>query len=467
MSRSSLPPRLLLLLAFLLIAAPAYAQQSDVQKNIPRLQWRFDSLLKSKSPQAQAEIQQGIDNERMTIRKEMEQDLTKSIQATGSAPATTDLIRVLDQQRSLVSLLNQRIDSTKADLALLEKEQAYYEEREKTGTGSPPPGLIMQTKSYPELLAKKAILEDQLSALEAMQNTQQQRLNELQSEQQVRDIGVLFNILSYLAIFFGVFWIERLVRSFVLHRIRHRRLRYAATKIFSAVVYVTLVFWFIQRIFSEFPDIITIFALVGAALIIVTQDVIKGMLGWFGLKNTLALGQRVTIGTLTGDVIDIGFLYTTLLISRTTNMDDVEQVGKLARIPNEKLLSQHVVNYHSTSDFENVEFPITITLIEQWEEAHRILEEILRKETDGFAQRAQRQTDQRMRGFYYTHAAPSWRVYMEVTRDHEVEFLLCFPAPIGQRRAISSAITQEILRRFAEAKIQLSSLEEKTERRAV
>ncbi|MDO8469378.1 MAG: mechanosensitive ion channel [Candidatus Peribacter sp.] len=455
-SRISLWLHTVLLLTTLLISVPVIAQ-SDVQRDVPRLQWRFDSLLRAKTPQAAAPIQSGIDNERAAIRKEIEQKLTTTIQSGGNTPATTDLVIVLDQQRSIVSLLSQRIDSTKADLALLEKEEAFYVEFEKTGTGAPPPGLIMQTKSYPELLAKKAVLTEQLSALQAMHNTQQERLGELQSEQQVRDIGVLFNILTYLAIFFVVFWAERLVRNLLLDHIRHRRLRYAATKVFTFVVYITLSFWVIQRIFSEHPGLSTIIALVGAALIIVLQDIIKGAVGWFTLRNSVSIGQRIVIGDMMGDVIDVGILYTTLIVSRSNNDDPMGQVGNIVRVPNQKILTDPFVNFHSTSDFENVEMPIRLRMLKQSEQAKGILEDILEKETGDFATQAQRQMDRRMRGYYFSQISPAPRVYMEVTSVGEIEFRLCFPAPIGRRRAVVTQITQEILKRFTESDIGLAT----------
>jgi small-conductance mechanosensitive channel len=256
-----------------------------------------------------------------------------------------------------------------------------------------------------------------------------------------------------------VFWAERLVRNLLLHHIRHRRVRYTLTKIFSFIVYVTLAFWFIQRVFSEFPDIVTIFALVGAALIIVMQDPIKGMVGWFGLRNAISIGQRVAIGDTVGDVIDIGMLYTTLIVSRTMNAELMGHVGKLVRIPNQKMLTDPLVNFHSTSDFENVEMPIRLSNTGQYEQAKNILEDILQKETGDFALQAQRQMDRRMRGYYFTQISPAPRAYVEVTPAGEIEFRLCFPAPIGRRRVVMTQITQEMLKRFADHHIELRSPE--------
>ncbi|MDD4287678.1 MAG: mechanosensitive ion channel [Candidatus Peribacteraceae bacterium] len=448
----------ILLLCTLLFASVSAAAQSDIQRDVPRLQWRFDSLLKAKTPQTAGSIQENIEAERASIRSEFEKEFAKTVkELEESQTEPADLVQALDRERSIVDSINQQIDETKADLALLEKEESYYKDIQKSGTGSLPSDEILLTKSYPELLAKKAILEERLAVLQAFQKTQNDRLSTLKQEQQVRDIGVLFNILTYLAIFLAVFWVERLVRNLLLNHIRHRRVRYAATKAFTFVVYITLCFWFIQRIFSEHPGLSTIIALVGAALIIVLQDIIKGAVGWFGLKNSVSIGQRVAIGDMMGDVIDVGILYTTLIVSRSGHDDPMGQVGNIVRVPNQKILTDPFVNFHSTSDFENVEIPIRLRKLIQSDKAKNILEDILEKETGDFASQAQRQMDRRMRGYYFTQISPAPRVYMEVTSEGEIEFRLCFPAPIGRRRAVVTQITQEMLRRFAEEGIELVS----------
>ncbi len=444
----------------LFLANVAIAAQSDIQRDVPRLQWRFSSLLKAQTPDATSPIEKGITDERAAIRAEFEKEFAKTIKDLEQDQAEpSDLVLALDRQRSIVSSINQRIDERKADLSLLEKEESHYKQIQKSGTGSLPSDQILLTKSYPELLAKKAIVEERLAVLQAYQKAQEDRLNTLKQEQQVRDLGVLFSILSYLAIFFIVFWAERLIRNLLLNHIRHRRIRYTATKVFTFVVYVTLVFWFIQRIYSEHPGISTVIAVIGAALIIVMQDMIKGIAGWFGLRNSISIGQRVAIGALVGDVIDVGMLYTTLIVSRTMDVELMGHMGKLVRIPNQKMLVDPLVNFHSTSDFENVEMPIRLKKTDQYEQAKGILEEILAKETGEFASQAQRQMDRRMRGYYFTQISPAPRVYAEVTTGGVIELRLCFPAPIGRRRVVMTQITEEILKRFTESHIELMTPE--------
>lgn len=438
----------------LALASPACAQLEN-RNDYLRLSWRYDLLLKAKTPEAQDPIQKGIDAERNTIKDEMSKELASQIKNTEDANVnSTDLGPVLEKQRALVTSLNEGIDAARADISLLEKEEGYY----KSGA-KPAEGVVTLTKTYPELLAKKAVLEDRLEVLQAFLKPQNDRLNNLKYEQQWKSAGILISILTYIAIVLLVFWLEHTVRNALFDHIRNRRIRYVITKVFTFIVYVSLIFWIVQKIFSEHPGILNIIALVGAALVIVTQDILKGFIGWLGVKGTLGLGQRVTIGAITGDVVDSGLLYTTLQISRTDTMQDLEQVGKLVRIPNEKLLSQTLVNYHTTSDFENVELSVTIARNDQWEKTKQLLEQILEKETSQFSELAQRQTHQRMRGFAVHREPPTSRLYMDLTERREVEFHVCFPAPIGQRRAITTQVTQEILRRFQKEGIDMTQRE--------
>ncbi|MDD5751492.1 MAG: mechanosensitive ion channel [Candidatus Peribacteraceae bacterium] len=431
-------PGILLALSF---ASPVCAQTDTLHT---RLVWRYDSLMKAQTDAARTPIENGIATERAAIRK----DIEKSLASITKIEEGADIGRAVDAQRAILATITERIDGAKADLTLLNKEEGFY----KDGT-TPPADQIALTKTYPELLAKKAVLEDRLDVLQAIQKAQEDRLSELQREQQTRNLATLLGILTYVAVFLVVFWGEHFISSTILSRIRSRRLRYVFTKTFSFVVYIALIFWFFQKVFSEHPEVFTILAVIGAALVFVLQDIIKSVVAWLGSKNIISLGQRVTIGTMTGDIVDIGLLYTTLLISQPTSAENVSQVGKIVRIPNEKLLSQMVVNYHATSDFENVELPIHIARAAQWDQAQHILEGILKEETEIFSRQAQRQADRRMRGFAIAREAPVSRLHVELTPAGEVMFRLCFPAPIGQSREIASAVTQKILRSFTETGI--------------
>ena len=317
---------------------------------------------------------------------------------------TLDPEKALNRQRSIVATLQDRLKERKVDLSLLEKEEGLYKEGVLTPTERTA-GVVQITETYPELLARKDILGERIEILKQMVSKQEERAEKLKTEQRWRDVILLLTILSYIAIFLGVLWSERLIRTYVLIHIPHRGIRYAVTKTFTLIVYLSLIFWFLQEIFSEYPHVLTAFAFIGAATIIATQDVIKGFIGWLTQAHSLVIGNRVTIGTptgsITGDVVDISVLYTSLLVARSQDVKNVAQVGKVVRIPNAYLLLQPVVNYNSTSDFIRVELPITIADVNKWKQAKAIFENVLKEEADKFFETAQKQVEKRTRKFYF------------------------------------------------------------------
>ncbi|HVW66263.1 MAG TPA: mechanosensitive ion channel family protein [Candidatus Peribacteraceae bacterium] len=439
---------LLLGSVFLAFAVPfSAAAETAYNVDISHLQSYEQQYLKA-SEGNKAYYQNLIDRETQNIRSQLQDQINTLVQPS-SGNQVLEPGQAVQNERSIVADLESRLNESTVDLNILKNEEQVYT-GQKSGSG-----VYMTTTSYPELLAKKVVLEQQIDLLTSALSAQQDRLQQLVSTQQSQSMQALYIVLWYLAIIFAVLWGEYLIRSYVLVRIPQRGLRYALSKIFTLLVYISLLFWVIQRIYTSYPGLGTVFAVIGAALVFMFQDVIKSLLGWFTYKGSIRLGQRVTLGGYTGDVLDIDMLFTTILVARAQNMDDPSQAGKVVRVPNLFLLTGALLNWSSTSDFESVEIPIRIEDGRQWEVAQRILEEILREETLQYVEEARRQMQRRMRGFYHSQVSPSQRVYMDLQNDGKLLFLLCFPAPIGQRRVVMTRILQHIIRRFDTEKIRL------------
>ena len=317
----------------------------------------------------------------------------------------------------------------------------------------------MLTKSYPELLARKALLEESVDLFATTATAQQIRLDKLLSEQRAQTIGILLTVLWYVGVVFVVFWVEHFIRTQIILHLHSRRLRYALSKIFTLVVYVSLIVWLVQMVFVEHPGLTTVLAVIGAALVFMLQDIIKSFIAWFTYKDALTMGQRVHMGDYTGDVLDISMFFTKILIARSPDLQDPTKAGKIVRVPNSMLLSGMVVNYHSTSDFENVEIPIRLADPTQGAVAKAILMEVLEQEAAEYTEQAQSQMDRRMRGFYFSQVSPSHRVYLEWSSKGHLVCLLCFPAPIGLRRSVTTRVLEVALQRFLEEGIKIAEAE--------
>ncbi len=391
-----------------------------------------------------------IATERGRIRDIIQANINAVVQPSEGEGAL-ESAKAIDRQREVVRELEERLNERTVDLNLLKEEEKIYLAGNENGTG-----VFMMTKSYPELLARKVVLEEGVELYASALAAQQTRLQQFLLEERTKNVGLFLLMLWYFVIVFAVITLESFIRTQVILRLPSRKFRYALSKVFTLIVYLSLIFWLGQQILAEYPGFTTVFAVIGAALIFMLQDVIKSLMGWFTYRGSLKLGDRVTLGGYTGDVLDISMLYTTLLVARSPTLEDPTLAGKSVRVPNVQLLTGTLVNFHSTSDFENVEIPLYLADVQQGERAKKVLGELLAEEASAYAEEARRQMDRRMRGSYFSQVSPSIRVYMEMTEKRELKFNLCFPAPIGQRRQITTKILQGILERFEKEGILLA-----------
>jgi small-conductance mechanosensitive channel len=84
----------------------------------------------------------------------------------------------------------------------------------------------------------------------------------------------------------------------------------------------------------------------GAGVAVALQDVLASIAGAFsiGFSKLYTVGDRVQIGDIRGDVIDIGLLRTTLMETGNWVSKDLYN-GRIARIPNSTVLKGSVFNY--------------------------------------------------------------------------------------------------------------------------
>lgn len=438
-------------IALLLVASIPYAsaaEKAPVQINERPLTQLFEAFLKKdrNDDYLEKRITEERDRIRGLINDELEGFLQEN-QTEEAAQQEENLGDALSRQRALVSALEERLRAHSVDLGLLqEEEKKYY----AVQPASVEDEAFRLTKTYGQLLARKAILEERIAALNLFLDPQQRRLQRLVFQERIAQFSTFIGIATYVGILLAIVIAERLIRNRLLTRIQNRTRRYATMKVFTAFVYLAVIVWLLGRLFSEYPDIITSFAIVGAGLAVALQDVVKDVIGWLVIVQgkRFSLGQRISIGGITGDVIDIGLLRTTLLEVNTTGSADYERSGKTLYIPNLLALTQGVLNYNTTSDFIKAEYGVTITYESDWRRAEQILLAVLEEETAEYTERARRQSMQRTQQFYYSHELRGPVVYVDIGA-HGVVCTMRFFVPIGERRLVNARIARKILERFA------------------
>lgn len=115
----------------------------------------------------------------------------------------------------------------------------------------------------------------------------------------------------------------------------------------------------------------------GAGIAFALQEVIASFAGWFAIAMSgfYRTGDRVQLGGIKGDVIDIGVLRTTLMeLGEWVNGDLYN--GRVVRVANSFVFKEPVVNYSGDFAFLWDEITVPIKFGSDWREARAILERV-------------------------------------------------------------------------------------------
>jgi small-conductance mechanosensitive channel len=229
--------------------------------------------------------------------------------------------------------------------------------------------------------------------------------------------------------------------------------------VFAATIVALVVLW---RPFAG--QIGVVLGLIGAGVAFAMQEVIGALAGWFNVVSgrIYAVGDRVEMGSVHGDVIDITPLRTKLLEIGTSHDDGEasswvrgrQYTGRVVAVSNKQTFTHAVFNYSAVFDYVWEELTIPIPFDGPWEEAEAIvLEEVQRASRSQGARDAIRKM-QRRYPVPQTEVEP--RVFVRATDDW-VELAARFVVPIRAARTVKDEITRRVLERFDDAGIEVAS----------
>ncbi|MCB1054271.1 MAG: mechanosensitive ion channel family protein [Acidobacteria bacterium] len=226
-------------------------------------------------------------------------------------------------------------------------------------------------------------------------------------------------------------------------RYRWRKLSTYATTLL-AMVMLGLV-WF-----ERFQSITTFLGLVSAGLAIALKDLVVGFAGWIFLlvRKPFDLGDRIELGGLRGDVIDIRlFKFTLMEVGNWVAAD--QSTGRVIHVPNGKVLTDVLFNYSRGFQYLWHEIPVLVTFESNWKKAKKILSEIaeeIQPELSDEAAAALKRASSRYM-LYYNRLTPI--VYTSI-EDSGVLLTIRHLSPPRGRRTLTESISEAILERFAE-----------------
>lgn len=156
-----------------------------------------------------------------------------------------------------------------------------------------------------------------------------------------------------------ILFVFGVLRRVLAKRITVPETRYHTRKIVSFTSYLVITIYIAGLFSDSLGQITVIFGVVGAGIAFALQEVIASFAGWVAISfgQFYRPGDRVLLGGIMGDVIDISILRTTLMECGGWVGADLYN-GRIVRIANSFVFKEPVFNY--SADFSFVWDEITI-----------------------------------------------------------------------------------------------------------
>jgi small-conductance mechanosensitive channel len=237
----------------------------------------------------------------------------------------------------------------------------------------------------------------------------------------------------------------RLVQKALTHRIEQTKSRYFVRKLASSGGYLAAVL-FITIVFSDQLGHLTVaFGVAGAGIAFASQEVIVSVAGWvaISLGHFYHIGDRVQLGGIMGDVIDVGVLRTTLMeCGQWVNADLYN--GRVVRVANSFVFKEPVFNYSADFPFlwDEINVPV------KYGSDYRLAREILRRVADGLLAEHTADAKAKWQGLVRKYMIDDERVDPTVTmmaNDNWIEFTLRYVVDYKRRRAVKDELFLRIL----------------------
>lgn len=252
----------------------------------------------------------------------------------------------------------------------------------------------------------------------------------------------------------------RMVRRGLLDRIEGTDSRYRFRKLVNATGALATII-LITVVFSDKLGNLTVaFGVAGAGIAFALQEVIASIAGWVAVSfgNFYSVGDRVQLGGIVGDVIDIGVLRTTIMETGQWVKGDLYN-GRIVRVANSFVFKEPVFNY--SGDFPFLWDEITVPV--KYGSDYRLARELLQRIADvslGEMVPGAQNTWRTMVNKYRIEDARIEPMVTLIANDNWMEFTVRYVTDFKKRRISKDILFTRILDEFdkTEGKVTLASV---------
>lgn len=245
--------------------------------------------------------------------------------------------------------------------------------------------------------------------------------------------------------------------------------RFVVQQTVSLLVLVVVLVGFVRIWFNDPGRLATVLGLATAGVAVALQRVITAFAAYLIILRSriFAIGDRITIGGVRGDVVALGLMQTTVMeMGEPPNAESGDPkvwvsarqyTGRLIRVTNDKIFDTPVYNYTREFPFMWEELAVPVKYGADRARAESVMLEAARRHTREVVERATPAFDE-LRARYLIAESVSLEphVFLRLT-DNWVELAVRFVVPVHGVRAIKNAMSREILAGFEAAGLEVAS----------
>jgi small-conductance mechanosensitive channel len=242
-----------------------------------------------------------------------------------------------------------------------------------------------------------------------------------------------------------IYALVRFLQRSVNRYVAETETRYRTRKLVTFIGYLAAA-GVLAVVFSDRLTGLTVaFGVAGAGIAFALQEVIASVAGWVAISfgGFYRTGDRVQLGGIRGDVIDIGVLRTTLMEVGEWVKGDLYN-GRIVRVANSFVFKEPVFNYSGDFPFlwDEITFPVKYG--SDWKFAREVLQRVAEEVMGDFARRSGESWKTVVKKYLIEDARVEPMITLRAD-ENWVEFTVRYIVDYKQRRTAKDLLFTRIL----------------------
>ena len=270
---------------------------------------------------------------------------------------------------------------------------------------------------------------------------------------------MIFKLTIVFIAFFMIMGIVYALKSRINSLVEESTTRYKIRKVVTLIAYVIFVVIAIATFKQDMSGFAVAIGVIGGGIAFALQEVIISIAGWLAItfSSFYRVGDRIKIGSIYGDVIDIGILRTTLMECGAWVSSDLYN-GRIVRVANSFIFKDPVYNYSGEFPFLWDEIILPIRYGSSVEYTRHTLMEIADDVVGDFTESV-RQSWNNLSKLYAVEEASIEPMVTIAATDNWIAFTLRYVVDFKKRRSMRDQLFTRFLEEVekSEGKIRMAS----------